>query len=85
MSCEDARVLLETNFMREAAVVSLSANAYIGLIRRSANDNIAGSRTYDAVIAACARKAKVSSLLTFNPNDFNAVTDDSITIIVPGS
>ena len=83
MSPRDARSLLEANFIKDTKIFALTPNAYVSLIKGSANDTVARGRTYDAVVAACAIKAKVSVILTFNPGDFSAVADESIEVVVP--
>lgn len=78
---ETARDLLAANFM-ERPPVALDGRAYQRLVRGAPDEDIAGGRTYDAVIAACAIKAKVARLLTLNERHFAAFAD-RLQIIVP--
>jgi len=79
----DARSLLESNFLRGVKVVALSATDYGVLLHGSPDIDISGGQTYDAVIAACARKAGVHALLTFNEKHFAPFAGDDLEIIVP--
>jgi predicted nucleic acid-binding protein len=44
---------------------------------------VSGGRTYDAVIAACALRARVTTLLTFDEEHFAAYADRGLEIVVP--
>jgi predicted nucleic acid-binding protein len=89
MAPADAWALVHTNFVEGATVVTLSGPAHVALLERLAKARLAGGRTYDALIAACAAQAKVEALLTFNARHFDlpppgvAVVDPSLT--APGS
>jgi predicted nucleic acid-binding protein len=80
---EDARSVLEANFLQGAKVVALGAAAYGVLLRGAPDAHISGGHAYDAVIAACARKARVNTLLTFNATHFEPFAADDLEIIVP--
>ena len=67
----DAWALVEANFIKHATVVALTGAAHAGLLRRLAKQTVAGGRTYDAVIAECARKGRTEALLTFNGRHFD--------------
>ncbi|MBI4589654.1 MAG: PIN domain-containing protein [Candidatus Rokubacteria bacterium] len=82
LSPMDALALLEANFMR-GKVITLTANSYRTLLRRAADDGIAGGHTYDAVIAQCALKAKAGALLTFNEGHFRSLAERGMEIVVP--
>jgi len=45
---------------------------------------VAGGRTYDAVIGACAEQGKASTVLTFNVEDFTGLSQD-FAVLVPGT
>jgi predicted nucleic acid-binding protein len=79
----DAWSLLEANFLQGVKVVALGASAYGILLRRAPDADISGGQTYDAVIAACARKARVNALLTFNEKHFAPFAGDDLEIVVP--
>ena len=66
----DAWALIEANFVEQARTVALGAAAYAKVLRGLANQAVGGGRTYDALIAACARPAGAAALLTFNPRHF---------------
>jgi hypothetical protein len=51
---------------------------------RAPKNNVAGGRTYDAVIGACAEQGKASTVLTFNAADFTALGQD-FDVVVPGT
>jgi predicted nucleic acid-binding protein len=70
LSPADAWALVEANFIEHARTVALSAAAYAKILRGLASQAIGGGRTYDALIAACARPAGATALMTFNPRHF---------------
>jgi predicted nucleic acid-binding protein len=84
ISPETALTLLESNFLRAAAVVALTVKSYRTLLLRAPSDGVAGGRTYDAVIGACAEQGKASTVLTFNAGDFAALGKDFV-VVIPGS
>lgn len=79
-----AITLLETNFMESATVIALNAKSYQALLHLAPNNDVAGGRTYDAVIGACAEQGRVSTVLTFNAGDFTALGKD-FAVVIPGS
>ena len=81
----DALALLEGNFISGARAVALDAHGYRSLLRRAGKEGISGGRTYDAIIAECALKAKASVLLTFNASHFAALEAAAIQVVVPGT
>jgi predicted nucleic acid-binding protein len=82
MDPADAWALVKANFIDHAAVEALDATAYTTLLRRLAAMGIGGGRTYDALIADCARRAKVDALLTFNVQHFEP-PPEGIVIVEP--
>jgi len=80
----DALFLLESNFMGDQRLVSLSEGAYESLLRESAAVGITGGKVYDAVIAECAVQAGVDTLLTLNERHFQDVGRDRLNLVVPG-
>ncbi|MGH7821496.1 MAG: PIN domain-containing protein [Candidatus Binatia bacterium] len=80
---EVALALLEANFIAAGKLVALDARTYRALLREAPRAEIRGGRTYDAVIAACALRAKVGALLTFNEQHFLAFADRGMRIVVP--
>lgn len=83
LSPRDAIGLIEASFLTEGTLAGLDNKAYRPLLREAADHDIAGGRTYDWVIAACARAARVKTLLTFNARDFLSFRLDGIDIHTP--
>ena len=83
LSPRDALALIETNFLTEGTLEGLDNKAFRPLLREAADHDIAGGRTYDWVIAACARTARVKTLLTFNTRDFLSFRLDGIEVRIP--
>jgi hypothetical protein len=54
------------------------------LLLHAPKNGVAGGRTYDAVIGACAEQGKASTVLTFNAGDFTALGQD-FDVVVPGT
>lgn len=79
----DALTLLEANFVLSATLIALTAANYRSLLQQAPGAGVAGGRIYDGVIAACARKANVQVLLTFNEIHFLSFADDDLQIVVP--
>lgn len=84
LSPRDANALLETNFLAGGTLAVLDAKTYRSMLREAADHAVAGGRTYDWVIAACAKAARVKTLLTFNARDFLSFRMDSIELRIPG-
>lgn len=57
-------------------VIALTAEEYAAVLSDLAARAIGGGPTYDALIAAVARKAQVDVLLTLNPRHFQRVAPD---------
>jgi predicted nucleic acid-binding protein len=83
ISPRDALELIEANFLRDVKVVALDAAGYRALLRQSTTADISGGRIYDAVIAACARRAKAETVITFNDSHFAALAASDLEIVVP--
>jgi len=83
LSPQIAFTLLENNFVKLATVIALTAKSYQTLLLR-APKNVAGGRTYDAVIGRCAEQGKGSTVLTFNTGDFTALSQ-GFDVVVPGT
>ena len=84
LSPADALTLLEENFMNTGKIVALDARSYRALLRRAPRNGVAGGRTYDAIIAECARRAKDTTLLTFNMSHFLPFAGRGLEIVMPG-
>jgi predicted nucleic acid-binding protein len=73
---------VKANFVKRAAVGALSGAAHATLLEGLAATGISGGRTYDAVIAASAKQARVGALLTFNPRHFDP-PPEGVAIVEP--
>jgi predicted nucleic acid-binding protein len=62
----------------------LNAEDYCNLLKHAPVQGIAGGRTYDAVILACALKVGVTTLITFNARHFLSLPYAELEIIDPG-
>ncbi len=71
----DALALLEANW-RETRVVHLTAAETWRALRRAQGRDVVGGQTYDMLIAACALKAGVSTIVTWNVRHFAAVVPE---------
>jgi predicted nucleic acid-binding protein len=71
LTARDAWALIEGNFVTGAVIEVLEADEYVDLLRRAAGREVAGGKTYDAVIGECARQADATVLLTFNRRRFD--------------
>ena len=65
-------------------MLALGGENYVALLRRAPEEGIAGGRTYDAVIAACAAGTKGTTILTFNPSHFASSSSRGVEVVVPG-
>jgi len=83
ISPADALAIVDANFLGRVTTVALTAVGYRNLLRGSVEAGISGGRIYDFVIAACARKAKVNTLVTFNDADFLPFAGPDLEIAVP--
>jgi hypothetical protein len=84
LSPQTALTLLENNFLKLGTVVALNAKSYERLLLRAPENNVAGGRTYDAVIGECAEQGRASTVLTFNAEDLTALGQD-FDVVVPGT
>ncbi len=80
----DAQALVTTSFVEGITMTGSDARTYRQLLDRMPSAGIAGGRAYDALIAACARKAGAGVLLTFNARHFEDLGGDGLTIVEPG-
>jgi predicted nucleic acid-binding protein len=67
----DAWTLVRTNFVENAALVTLGGPAHVAVLETLAGAGIGGGRTYDGLIAACAGASRAKALLTFNSRHFD--------------
>ena len=79
---EDALDLIEANWSR-ARVVALGGPDYRRMLRHCRDAGIAGGAVYDALIAECARKAGVSTIVTWDPDGFERFLEDEPAVKTP--
>jgi predicted nucleic acid-binding protein len=80
----DALELLRLNWSK-AQIVSLSATEYWAMLRECRDLGVSGGQVYDALIAACARKAKAGVLLTWNTDHFLPFRGMDLRVTLPAS
>ncbi len=83
LAAGDAVSLLDTSFISPGRMVTLDSRAYTRLLRAAPADGVVGGRVYDGVIAACARAAGASALLTFNERHFAPFAGGGLSVVVP--
>ena len=69
-SSEQAMLFLE-DIKEHLTIVSLDSDEYFRAIQRAAVNGIAGGTIYDAILAACAIKAKAETIYTGNQKHFS--------------
>ena len=77
---EAARIVAHTS--KRFRFVSLTAEEYVAAVDGLAGLGHSGGMIYDALIVACARKAKASRIYTLNPRHFRLVAPDLAARIV---
>ena len=81
---EDALALIEANW-GETRLVALAGSDYRATLRRCRDVGIGGGAVYDALIAACARKAGVATLVTWDLEGFERFLEDEPAVQAPES
>jgi predicted nucleic acid-binding protein len=71
----DALAVLEGSW-GDARVVTLPASETWRLLRTLPERGVAGGGSYDAMIVACARRARADTILTWNLRHFERLTED---------
>ena len=69
--------------LRGARLVALDGAGYWKLIDEAAAAGVAGGRTYDALIVACAVRARAGALLTLNRRDFDGIVPEWLVVESP--
>jgi predicted nucleic acid-binding protein len=82
LSPTDAAALLRETFAG-VNTVALEAGEAWQLLDDLETNQIAGGRSYDGHILACARKAGATRMITFNERDFLALGDSTIEVVRP--
>jgi predicted nucleic acid-binding protein len=79
-----ARDILVDNFAADdVEVVALDTRDYAHILNEAPQREIAGGTIYDAIFIACARKADVDVVLTFNRRHFDRLAANDMTVVVP--
>ncbi len=76
LSPTDAARLVRCNVLDRLASVSLTAGEYMKLLDSAGPAGARGGATYDLLLLACARKAKVEKIYTLNHRHFVALAPD---------
>jgi predicted nucleic acid-binding protein len=79
---DDALALIEANW-GETRLVALAAGDYRATLRRCRDAGIGGGSVYDALIAACAFKARVATLVTWDREGFERFLEDEPAVRAP--
>ncbi len=75
--------MLKENFGAWLKVATLAREEYWDFLGEATEKNIAGGRTYDALIAGCARKSGATRWYTFNFRDFGPFARPGVEIAQP--
>jgi predicted nucleic acid-binding protein len=81
---EDALELIEANW-GETRLIALNGSDYRSTLRRCRDAGIGGGAVYDALIAACAVKARVETLVTWDIAGFERFLEDDPAVRTPGA
>jgi len=79
---EDALAVIEANWS-ETRLIALSGSDTRRVLRRCRDAGIGGGAVYDALIAECARKARVATLLTWDASGFERFLEDDPVVKTP--
>jgi toxin FitB len=82
LSPEDALALIEANW-GETRLVALTGPDYRWALRRCRDASIGGGAVYDALMAACARKARVATLVTWDVANVERFLEDEPVVATP--
>ena len=78
----DALAVLEANW-GQARLVALSGVEYRSTLRQCRDAGIGGGGVYDALIASCARKARVRAVVTWDVAGFERFLEDEPPVRTP--
>jgi predicted nucleic acid-binding protein len=73
---ETAHRMISENIVSRFQTVALTAREYLAVVASLAERGTVGGATYDAIHAACAHKAGVERIYTFNTSHFCRVAPD---------
>lgn len=80
---ESAHQLLADTFRQRAIIASLEGPEAWEVLDSALPQEISGGAPYDAHVAACARKAGVAQLTTFNRRHFERLDLGEVELVVP--
>jgi predicted nucleic acid-binding protein len=80
----DALALIEANWGK-TPLIALEGRDYRSALRRCRDGGIGGGAVYDALIAACALKARVKTLVTWDLEGFARFLEDEPAVRAPGA
>lgn len=83
LRARDAHRLLVETFRGRAHLVGLAGDEAWDLLDNVVANAVSGGATYDAHIAACARKANARRLVTFNRRHFERLELGDVDLVVP--
>ncbi len=83
LRASDAHRLLVDTFRGRVRVVGLDADDAWSLLSQVVTNGVSGGATYDAHIAACARKGGAGRLATFNRRHFERLDLGAVALWVP--
>ena len=81
----DAHRLLAESFRGKTRIVGLDGDEAWQLLDEALAGEVSGGATYDAHIAACARKAGADRLATFNRRHFERLDLGDVVLFVPSA
>jgi predicted nucleic acid-binding protein len=72
----DQAMLFIESLQRRLTLIALESDEYVRVLSDISTKQLTGGVVYDALIAACARKARATVLYTWNPRDFQRLNDE---------
>ena len=73
---DQAAQVLRRNCVERLRIVPLGSREYLSVIDRARERGVRGGAIYDALLLACARKARAQRILTLNVRHFIAIAPD---------
>ena len=73
----DQALLFIESLQKRLTLISLDSAEYLDMLSEISAKQLIGGIVYDALVAACARKAKASVLYTWNLRDFERLKFDN--------
>ena len=82
LSPASAHDLLAAN-LSDARIITLDGKAHWTCLTTAVERHVAGGRTYDAIVVACAVRARVDRILTLNRRDFERLALPPLVVECP--